>query len=84
MRGNPKLFTKLNFVRIEPYVVPKKSLTGDTTERVDTRVLQVLYGFPHEQLDVYVGQQMDVYIEVPEESSATRPTSRATIATGKD
>jgi HlyD family secretion protein len=84
VRGNPKLFTKLNFVRIEPYVVPKKSLTGDTTERVDTRVLQVLYGFPHEQLNVYVGQQMDVYIEVPDESSATRPTSRATVAIGKD
>lgn len=84
VRGNPKLFTRLNFVRIEPYVVPKKSLTGDTTERVDTRVLQVLYGFPHEQLNVYVGQQMDVYIEVPDESSATRPTSRATVAIGKD
>ena len=66
VRGNPKLHTELKFVRVEPYVVPKKSLTGDTTERVDTRVLQVLYGFPHEQLDVYVGQQMDVYIEAPD------------------
>jgi multidrug efflux pump subunit AcrA (membrane-fusion protein) len=84
VRGNPKLFTKLNFVRVEPYVVPKKSLTGDTTERVDTRVLQALYGFPHEQLNVYVGQQMDVYIEVPEDSPATRPTSKAAVAIGKD
>ena len=84
VRGNPKLFTRLQFVRVEPYVVPKKSLTGDTTERVDTRVLQVLYGFPHEQLDVYVGQQMDVYIEVPEDSSATRPTSQPAVALGKD
>ena len=62
---NPDLHTELKFVRVEPYVVPKKSLTGDTTERVDTRVLQVLYGFPHDQLNVYVGQQMDVYIEAP-------------------
>ena len=84
VRGNPKLFTKLNFVRVEPYVVPKKSLTGDTTERVDTRVLQVLYGFAHEQLNVYVGQQMDVYIEVPGDPSATRPMSQPTIALGKD
>jgi RND family efflux transporter MFP subunit len=84
VRGNPKLFTRLQFVRVEPYVVPKKSLTGDTTERVDTRVLQVLYGFPHEQLDVYVGQQMDVYIEVPEDSSATRPASQPAVALGKD
>ncbi|HSZ54674.1 MAG TPA: HlyD family efflux transporter periplasmic adaptor subunit [Tepidisphaeraceae bacterium] len=65
VRGNPDLHTELKFVRVEPYVVPKKSLTGDTTERVDTRVLQVLYGFPHDQLNVYVGQQMDVYIEAP-------------------
>jgi HlyD family secretion protein len=65
VRGNPELHTELKFVRVEPYVVPKKSLTGDTTERVDTRVLQVLYGFPHDQLNVYVGQQMDVYIEAP-------------------
>jgi len=33
----------LEFVRFEPYVIPKKSLTGDSTERVDTRVLQVIY-----------------------------------------
>jgi hypothetical protein len=26
-----------------PFVVPKRSLTGDTTERVDTRVLQIVY-----------------------------------------
>jgi HlyD family secretion protein len=85
VRGNPELFTWLTFDRIEPYVVPKKSLTGDTTERVDTRVLQVLYGFPHEQLNVYVGQQMDVYIEVPDKGTGPQPTSQpAGNATGKD
>jgi hypothetical protein len=45
--------------------VPKKSLTGDTTERVDTRVLQVLYRFNRGEQPVYVGQQMDVFIEAP-------------------
>jgi multidrug efflux pump subunit AcrA (membrane-fusion protein) len=45
VRGNRDLKTNLKFVRIEPYVVPKKSLTGESTERVDTRVLQVLYSF---------------------------------------
>ena len=85
VRGNPELFTWLTFDRIEPYVVPKKSLTGDTTERVDTRVLQVLYGFPHDQLNVYVGQQMDVYIEVPDKGPGSQPTSQpAGNATGKE
>jgi HlyD family secretion protein len=45
-------------------VVPKKSLTGDSSERVDTRVLQLLYSFDPKSLkNVYVGQQMDVFIE---------------------
>jgi multidrug resistance efflux pump len=63
VRGNRDLFTDVTFARVEPYVVPKKSLTGESTERVDTRVLQVLYSFPRSALPVYVGQQMDVFIE---------------------
>ena len=63
VRGNPGLKTGLRFVRIEPYVIPKRSLTGESTERVDTRVLQVLYSFDRGSLPVYVGQQMDVFIE---------------------
>jgi len=77
LRGNPRMHTELTFVRVEPYVVPKRSLTGDTSERVDTRVLQVLYGFPREQLKVYVGQQMDVYIEAPEAGGGSKPGARA-------
>jgi len=68
VRGNSQLHTPLEFVRIEPYVVPKRSLTGDSTERVDTRVLQVLYRFDPKALPVYVGQQMDVFIEAPTKS----------------
>ena len=46
-------------------MVPKRSLTGDSTERVDTRVLQVLYAFDGGKLPIYVGQQMDVFIDAP-------------------
>jgi len=69
VRGNSDLSTKLEFVRIDPYVVPKRSLTGESTERVDTRVLQVLFRFDPARLPVYVGQQMDVFIEVPSAAS---------------
>jgi RND family efflux transporter MFP subunit len=71
LRGNRDLSTAMEFVRVEPYVVPKRSLTGESTERVDTRVLQVLYRFQREKLPVYVGQQMDVFIEAPPISSAS-------------
>lgn len=70
VRGNRDLKTDLKFVRIEPYVIPKRSLTGDTTERVDTRVLQVLYAFDRTKLPVYVGQMMDVFIDAPPSTSA--------------
>lgn len=63
LRGNKNITTPLNFVRFEPYVVPKKSLTGDSTERVDTRVLQVILGFTRGDLPIFVGQQMDVFID---------------------
>jgi HlyD family secretion protein len=63
VRGNPELKTALKFEYVEPYVVPKRSLTGDSTERVDTRVMQVLYSFNRADLPIYPGQLMDVYIE---------------------
>jgi hypothetical protein len=44
-------------------VIPKRSLTGSSSERVDTRVLQVVYSFPRESMPAYVGQLVDVYIE---------------------
>ena len=63
VRGSSDLSTPAQFVRFEPLVIPKRSLTGNSAERVDTRVLQVLFAFPREKLPVYVGQQMDVMIE---------------------
>ncbi len=63
LRGNRDIGCDLKFLRIEPFVVPKKSLTGDSSERVDTRVLQVLYVFDVGDKPIYVGQQMDVFIE---------------------
>ena len=81
VRGNSGIRVPLRFVRVEPYVLPKKSLTGDSTERVDTRVLQVLYSFDCSDKPIYVGQQMDVYID----ASAIQATSVnfATGGTGK-
>jgi multidrug resistance efflux pump len=74
VRGNRDLATDLEFVRIEPYVVPKRSLTGESTERVDTRVLQVIYRFDPAGLRAHVGQQVDVFVEV--EGGGTEPAGR--------
>ena len=65
LRGNADVKTPLRFVRFEPFVVPKRSLTGDSTERVDTRVLQVIYKVERDDLPLFVGQQVDVFIDAP-------------------
>jgi len=39
LKGDREVAIPLEFVRIEPFVIPKVSLTGASTERVDTRVL---------------------------------------------
>lgn len=62
-RGNASLQVPLKFVRIEPMMVPKQSLTGASTERVDTRVLQAIYRIESPPPFLVVGQQMDVFIE---------------------
>jgi HlyD family secretion protein len=61
-RGAGERRVKLTLVRVDPLVVPKKSLTGAGTERVDTRVLRVVYSFDPAQMAAYPGQQMDVFV----------------------
>lgn len=65
-RGAPLTEYKLAFVRVEPYVIPKRSLTGGNTERVDTRVLQVVYAIQPGGPALYVGQQLDVFLDAGE------------------
>jgi len=65
-KNNSSLKIPLTFERIEPFVVPKLSLTGKSDEKVDTRVLQVIYTFDKpESFPLYVGQQVDIFIERP-------------------
>jgi HlyD family secretion protein len=63
LRGNTEISFPLTFVRFEPYVIPKRSLTGESFERVDTRVLQAIYSFQRGDLPIYVGQLVDVFID---------------------
>lgn len=67
LKGDPSVTFPLEFIRVEPYVIPKVSLTGSSTERVDTRVLQVIYSLNRpSDPPLYVGQQVDVFIEAPD------------------
>lgn len=63
VRGFPEKPVDLEFLRVEPWVRPKRSLTGATNERVDTRVLQVIFKLGPSSVPIYVGQQVDVFME---------------------
>jgi HlyD family secretion protein len=61
LNGRPQVRFPLSYFDVEPYVIPKQSLTGAAVERVDTRVLQVLYELPEKPpIPLFIGQQTDV------------------------
>lgn len=69
-RGAARTEIPLRFVRVEPFVVPKWSLTGDNRERIDTRVLPAIFAIESAPPAIFVGQQLDVMIRLPAPSSS--------------
>jgi multidrug efflux pump subunit AcrA (membrane-fusion protein) len=63
LRGGRQASFPLRFLRRVPLVQPKKTLSGENAERIDTRVLQVIYEFEGTGLPVAPGQMLDVFIE---------------------
>jgi len=55
---------------------------GNTTERVDTRVLQAIYKFAPSEFPAFVGQRVHVFIAAPSWKSATRSPTSGQIASG--
>ncbi|AFM24894.1 efflux RND transporter periplasmic adaptor subunit [Desulfomonile tiedjei] len=83
LKGDTQRPIPMEFVRIEPYITPKRNLTGLSTERVDTSVLQVIYKFPNNSArPVYVGQQMDLFIEesASDGSGVSYPLRQSNVA----
>ena len=53
----------LTFARIQPYISPKIELSDGRLERVDVRVLPVIFRFENPKgLALYPGQLVDVYV----------------------
>lgn len=53
----------LTFVRIQPYVSPKIELSNQRQEKVDLRVLPVIFRFdPPAGMQIFPGQMVDVYV----------------------
>jgi HlyD family secretion protein len=53
----------LKFVRVQPYVSPKIQLSNERQERVDLRVLPVIFSFePPQGVQIFPGELVDVYV----------------------
>jgi len=63
LRGDARKEFPLQFLRVEPLLVSKQNLTNQINEKVDTQVLQVIYSIQQKDASLFVGQQMDVFIE---------------------
>src|SRR6185437_4879617 len=62
VRGT-NLHVPLTFTRIQPYVSPKIELADGRRERVDLRVLPLIFRFAQTKaLNLYPGQLVDVYV----------------------
>jgi hypothetical protein len=77
VRGDNTRAFPLQFVRVQPYVVPKRSLSGDNAERVDTRVMQLIYALEEGLDDIYIGQQMDVFLQMTGAADGDSPADSA-------
>lgn len=63
LRGQPDVKINLKFLRYDPYVIPKSNLANNVGEKIDTRIIELVYEFDHSQITVFPGQRMDVFIE---------------------
>lgn len=62
-QGDARVKFPLEFIRVEPFLMSKQNITNDITEKIDTRVLKIIYRIKNEDNHLFVGQQMDVFIE---------------------
>ena len=66
IRGTNDVGVALRFVRIQPYVTPKIELSDARLEKVDVRVLPIVFRFtPPKGIALYPGELVDVYIAAP-------------------
>lgn len=71
-RGNAAKRVPVTFVRVEPQIVPKRSLTNSASERVDVRVMQLIYAIPADETSFRVGQQVDAFVQTGVQAGQAR------------
>lgn len=75
-RGAADRQVRARYIRTEPQVIPKRSLTNSAAERVDVRVLQLIYELPATDGLFRVGQQVDAFISAKPSAGQRRASAR--------
>lgn len=65
LQGDSSRKFSLEFISIEPFVVGKQNFTNEIEEKIDTRVLKIIYRIKQDHASIFAGQLMDVFIETP-------------------
>ena len=76
LRGGKIVEFPIEYVRTVPVVIPKRTLTGENSERIDTRVMEMIYRFQQDNPQVLPGQLLDVYIDSGSIASPTTQPSQ--------
>lgn len=67
LQGDATMQFPLEYISMEPLLVKKQNFTNEITETVDTRVMQLIYKINTMDRRVFIGQQMDVFIEIKQD-----------------
>ncbi|NRB10242.1 MAG: biotin/lipoyl-binding protein [Rickettsiaceae bacterium] len=63
LRSNKDIEIPLSFVQIEPYADSKQRIKGQGIELIDTRIIEIIYQIDNNSKQLFIGQQLDVFIE---------------------
>ncbi len=64
IRGMNNKSVALEYVSIQPYTIPNIQLSDNRNERVDVRVLPIIFKFTKpEDINIYPGQLVDIYLK---------------------
>lgn len=63
LKGDGTCRLNLRFNRIQPMAVPKRNLAGFGAERIDVRVVQLIYDVEPPGFPLWPGQQVEVFLE---------------------
>ncbi|CAL7961080.1 Glycosyl hydrolase family 18 [Gammaproteobacteria bacterium] len=64
IRGETNYAIALEFIRMQPYTIPNIELSNEIIERVDVRVLPIVFKFKKPtDINIFPGQLVDVYLK---------------------